>query len=388
MRSIADARAEARRVYDRSGAGWAWSTVRGQPHARMPLMLGLAAPTETDAFDRIPQLREWTAAWRDFPGPGTVQFRARRWRHLGTQSLPVRLTFEVPADVAAFVGETARWRILVARLRELVTEWPELTTPDAATVRRVLAVPAADWSLLPAFLRWSAEQDLSQLLPRQIAFPGVDSKWFERHRVLLVALRRAGAGADSLLETRRIDARIVVRVLDPALRDTVGGLGDFAAPAAELARLTWQPAEVILSENKQSAYSFGDRPGCIVLAAQGYAVEVYGQLPWLRGARVRYWGDLDTHGLAILNRLRHHVPHAASVLMDSDTLLAHRPLWAHEEKPQSAPLPMLTESERRAYEFLLANPNTRLEQERLPWAAVEAAFARAQLDEDTGDDAR
>ena len=36
-----------------------------------------------------------------------------------------------------------------------------------------------------------------------------------------------------------------------------------------------------------------------------------------------YWGDLDTHGFAILNRLRECFPHARSMLMDRATLLAH-----------------------------------------------------------------
>lgn len=373
MRSIAEARAEARRVYERNLAGWAWATVHGEQGPRLPLKIPLQPPTGDEALDHVTQLREWAAAWHDYSGPGTAQVSTKRFRFLGTQSVPTRLRLDRAADVASFVGDLVRWRLLVDRLGELVTEWPELSLPATAATRRMLDVPARDWSHLSGFLRWSADLDLSQLLPRQIAYPGVDSKWFEQNRSLLSALREAGAGRVSL-DTRHIDASIIVRVLDPALRAVVGGLGEFATPAAELAQVAWKPTEVIISENKQSAYAFSDRPGCIVLAAQGYAVEVYGQLPWLRDARVRYWGDIDTHGLAILNRLRHHVPTAESVLMDSETLLANRLLWTREEKPHRAMLPMLTASEQRTYELLLANENVRLEQERLPWAEVEAAF--------------
>lgn len=370
MRSIAEARVEARRVLDRNLGGWAWGSVTGADLARLPLSISLHPPTGDDALDRMSEFREWAAQWRDVPG---VVVSTRRFRHLGTQSVPTRLILERPADVAAFAGESPRWRLLATRFQELLEDWPALEPLRASAVARLGAVPAGEWHPLLGFLTWSADQDLSLLLPRQIAYPGVDSKWFERNRALLTALREAGAGTH-LLETRQLDARLIVRVLDPSLRAQIGGLGEFAAPATELARLTWEPTEVIISENKQNAYSFGELPGCVVLAAQGYAVDVFGTLPWLLASRVRYWGDLDTHGFAILNRLRHHVPRAESVLMDVETLTAHRDLWAYEEKTVSSDLPLLTESERAAFEMLLANPHARLEQERVPWGVVEDAF--------------
>lgn len=39
---------------------------------------------------------------------------------------------------------------------------------------------------------------------------------------------------------------------------------------------------------------------------------------------VHYWGDLDTHGSAILDRLRAWLPQTRSFLMDRETLLDHR----------------------------------------------------------------
>ena len=77
--------------------------------------------------------------------------------------------------------------------------------------------------------------------------------------------------------------------------------------------------------------------------ARGYAVEVYAALPWLRGRACHYWGDLDTHGFAILSRLRQHLPQARSLLMDTETLLAHRDLWVQEERPETGLLLGLTD---------------------------------------------
>ncbi|MBC7761735.1 MAG: hypothetical protein H7201_08050 [Candidatus Saccharibacteria bacterium] len=46
-----------------------------------------------------------------------------------------------------------------------------------------------------------------------------------------------------------------------------------------------------------------------------------------------------------------------------------------EEKSETVTLPLLTAAETAAFEFHLAHPHTRLKQERLPWAAVEAALS-------------
>ncbi len=40
------------------------------------------------------------------------------------------------------------------------------------------------------------------------------------------------------------------------------------------------------------------------------------QADWLARCQVSYWGDIDTHGFAILDQLRTYIPHAHSLLMD------------------------------------------------------------------------
>jgi hypothetical protein len=98
---------------------------------------------------------------------------------------------------------------------------------------------------------------------------------------------------------------------------------------------------------------------------------VLGRLPWLTGARCLYWGDLDTHGFAILNRARTCLPDLQSVLMDEGTLHRHRALWVEEKTPHSADaLPLLSDSEQALYRAIRQNiweQNVRLEQERIAW---------------------
>jgi hypothetical protein len=91
-----------------------------------------------------------------------------------------------------------------------------------------------------------------------------------------------------------------------------------------------------------------------------------------------YWGDIDTHEFGILNRLRHYLPHARSMLMDRATLLDYRDHWTTESSPTAALLDRLDPAESALYADLISDadaPSLRLEQERISFAAIEKAVA-------------
>jgi hypothetical protein len=97
-------------------------------------------------------------------------------------------------------------------------------------------------------------------------------------------------------------------------------------------------------------------------------------LTWLHDRDLWYWGDIDTHGFAILDRLRQVFPHARSTLMDEETLLRHRAHWGREATPVTTELGHLTPAEAQLYEALVAGrhaPALRLEQERIRFGDVQ-----------------
>jgi hypothetical protein len=101
---------------------------------------------------------------------------------------------------------------------------------------------------------------------------------------------------------------------------------------------------------------------------------------WLRSKDLHYWGDIDTHGFHILDLMRARFPHTRSLLMDRETLLAHRSAWVREEPPFAGELPGLTVDERALYEDLIANrygDGVRLEQERIAYGWVERRLRMA-----------
>ena len=98
-------------------------------------------------------------------------------------------------------------------------------------------------------------------------------------------------------------------------------------------RADLEPRGAVIVENEISYLSVDVPEDGVVIWGKGFEVDRVGRLPWLAGVDVLYWGDIDTHGFAILDRLRAWLPQTRSVLMDRETLLAHRDRWVIEDRP-------------------------------------------------------
>ncbi len=374
MRLPEDVRRLLERAYARRHRRW----LAGDPATPWPWEIGLGAPTEREALRQVDGVRAWVAAWRAWRGPGAVVWGERRWRTLGVQRVPERLVLAHAGEVAAWLGEGERWEGARRRYEEWVARWPSLA-PHLARHFAVLAdYGDTDFRRLGDLLAWLAAHPRSGLYPRQVPLAGMDTKWVEAHgrlvADLLAALRgEAGGGSDFYARCGlRAPPRVVrLRLLDPALRRRVGGLGDVTAPWEEVAALELPADRVFVVENRQTGLAFPDLPGAVVLLGLGYQVDLLARVPWVARAQAFYWGDLDTHGFAILDRARAHLPGLRSVLMDEETLLRHRDLWVVEEDPHpAAVLPHLEPAEQALYRDLKRGRwgvAVRLEQERIAW---------------------
>lgn len=85
-----------------------------------------------------------------------------------------------------------------------------------------------------------------------------------------------------------------------------------------------------------------------------------------------------------MGRLRGHLPHIKSILMDRRTLLSHRDHWSNESSPTRRALPHLTDAEQSLYQDLIHDVygmGVRLEQERVRFSWVHDAHEREALQE-------
>jgi len=242
------------------------------------------------------------------------------------------------------------------------------------------------WPQVLAVLDWFVRHPRPGLYGRQLDIAGVDSKFIEARRGLLAELLDQVLPAEAIVADapgiKQFEARfgllskpamIRFRLLDPG--HFIGGLSDLTIPVAQFASLQSGVERVFITENEVNALAFPLVPASMVVFGGGYGIDRLAQVQWLRSRELLYWGDIDTHGFAILDRLRASLPHARSILMDEATLYAHRHLWGNEDldKRFSGELERLTSAERKLFLDLLDNRHAerlRLEQERIGYTWV------------------
>lgn len=347
-----------------------------------PLRVPLRGPRSREVVDRFDEVRSWAAGIAAIPH-GSVEVAVAGNRVLGAQTLPVAISFETPAQALALIGKT---RVAAAfdRLRDATA--PQFHPVLAAIPLRVLDA-ADDWAAILAAAQWIADHESPGIYVRQVDIPGVHSKVLERHRRLIAALvdqvrpvAQDAAGShwfERRYGFRTKPALIRFRQLDPGCAP-LPGLTDVTLPVADFAGLAVPQVErVFVTENEINFLTFPAAPGSLVVFGSGNeAPERLGAVPWLQEVQVHYWGDIDTHGFAILDRVRSRLPRTRSLLMDRETLLAHRDLWVTEEQQVARDLPRLTDDEALVYGALVGGQlgdRVRLEQERVAYGRVRRA---------------
>lgn len=365
----------------------------------------LKGPNQSETAERFDEARVWiqnlTEASTD--AGFRLEWRDINHRQLGRNRLPIAAVFDRVEDILALVGKRREGARLVRLAREIEAAFPELRP---WLVRRPLTIleEAESWPAILAALAWFKAHPRSGRYARQIDAPGVHSKFVESHRGILSelldlvlpaeAIDREASGSSGF--ARRYGLReksllVRLRILDPLLNLGIGFDGGAdSLRVAQLALLAddfaglFRPtracpvAQVFITENEINFLAFPDQSAGIVVFGAGYGFSALARAEWIHRCRIRYWGDLDTHGFAILDQLRADFPETESLLMDRETLLAHRDQWTTESSPTTAELGRLKSDELALYDDLRANrlaPALRLEQERIGFAWVEAALS-------------
>jgi hypothetical protein len=322
---------------------------------------------------------------------GTVLWAAKRFRTLGEQNLPDKLLLDGPAQVAAWAGELDDWLQALNRYKFMLLKWPVLDSVLHLKYNYLAQMPQSDFDRLISLLEWLESNPQSQLYPRQLPIAGLDSKWLETHTDLAgnlvgALLSRPDDDKDfySRCGLKKLPFEARLRLLDPKLRRIVGGLENITAPIEQLISLQIAPSLVIIVENRQTGLAFGDLPGAVLFMGHGKGISFLSRLPWLKDVRSLYWGDIDTHGLAILSVARSHLKGLESVLMDERTLLSHKDLWGAESKQHGAlESAHLTQPEQTLYSNLKNDcwgHKVRLEQERIDWSLAWPLFERLSVE--------
>ncbi|MBI2750332.1 MAG: hypothetical protein HYX43_13630 [Burkholderiales bacterium] len=403
----ADLRAQVQKLWDKGDL--LRPCVQGT--AMPPRRLRFAGPTSTELTERFDEVRAWM---KDLgcstPVDSAPRYRIvlREFRHrvLGSNAVPIEVWLDTLDDALALISKQKDFKRF-AHLVQLTREQHPVLLPWLEK-RPLNALALADaWPRLLVVVAWLQAHPRPGIYLRQVDLPGVDSKFIEANRSVLLelldlalpveAIDTSASGASQFCQRygfRDKPLRIRFRILDASVALLAHGLlpvvgdQDIALTQSDFAKLNLPVSRVFFTENEVNFLAFPPLAGSLVIFGAGYGFEVLAGAHWLQERSVYYWGDIDTHGFAILDQLRAQLPQVQSLLMDRATLMAHQSQWGDEPQPILRDLPRLEAAEAALFDDLRAwrlrdntrgvkppTASVRLEQERIGFAWLERALA-------------
>ncbi|MCH9731932.1 MAG: hypothetical protein K0U84_20035 [Actinomycetia bacterium] len=397
MLTVEAARTELHRLCARYWLDWALGK------RQWPIRIALQAP-DAAAFDKdVIATQVWAGSWqaecRAGKLPGSVRTKPRRAHKLGSYDLPTAWVIDSAEEALSVVPEIAdKYSRARQRFEQAIqlpdVAWGQIDQIPTKSARTIAEFDELDWSKAVAVISYLAAGPGEAMMIRQLAVPGVHSKWIEHNAALLAAMlgvpadTKLGGPLERLMNHIGLKAEespIHVKLACPQLRAAAGGLADFAAPISALNASTLKPELVLIIENLKFGSSIiEDLDGAAIIYGLGAAATIVCELSWATTApAVIYWGDIDRAGLAILAGLRRSGVEATSVLMDSETLDRYKTAW-HDTAAQihsDNEIPIgLTSTEGALYNRLneyhrSTGRELQLEQEHIPRHAVIEALA-------------
>ena len=163
-----------------------------------------------------------------------------------------------------------------------------------------------------------------------------------------------------------------LRFLDPELAPGPA-LMDISVPVTAFHQLGLRPRQCFITENEMNFLALPPFPGGVAIWGKGFIISHLAGCSWLKDVPIRYWGDLDTHGLQIFDQVKGYFPQALPMLMDRTTLDA----WytGGQGKPTNVQGLKHADAATSALFLHLKETRKRLEQEQIPQQEVERCFA-------------
>jgi hypothetical protein len=350
--------------------------------AEWPLRLSIGRPSgkmmAAHWHDVAQHIKEWRAV-----RAGQVIWESVTFRAAGDEvSIPV--AWEI-ADVSDWI-ECAASRAVSresSSLARLIAETDPLFHSLFIRQRSLWNGKALEEILKAAQLASRLQPSCAAGAPlRAISLAGIDSKFFERHRGLilrLLDLRFDGEPSRQGLETflnawQETDHWLLVVDLE----GTILPFAEQRVRSSELRNIELKVEHLLIVENERCLHLL-PRPLPQTIAVLGTGNNLaWLTARWVQRAQVAYWGDIDTWGLSLLAHARSLVPKLTALLMSQTEFEKYAPAHAVAEAivARDHPPDQLTPAEKTLYTHLLSCEQGRMEQEFFEKTDVEAALSR------------
>lgn len=359
-----------------------------------PLRLSLNGPTSKEIAEQFDAVRSWISHLREVQN---VRLEMREFTHrvIGLNEVPQSAWVDSFDEAIALIGkrrEAAQFRSMVELTRQ---RQPQLIAWLAKRPMRALQL-SQEWDRLLEVVDWVRKHPRPGIYIRQMDIPGVHSKFVENHRGVLSELlelvlppEAISANCSGIAQFaprygfKEKPLRIRFRVLDENQAPFAAtSQPDITLDIESFAKLDIPFRKVFITENETNFLAFPSIEEGAVIFGAGYGWDALAQAQWLTRCRLLYWGDIDTHGFAILDQLRTKHSQVESLLMTREILMAHQSLWGAEEDQVIHDLPRLNASESSLFDELRDNriqKNLRLEQEMIGFGWLEKALKELNL---------
>jgi hypothetical protein len=348
-----------------------------------PISHFIGRPTPHQLASQTREVREHVQRWRQV-SVGEVVWESVSFRAASEPvDIPTAWTLCNPSQWVAAIDDPIverDFRKLTVLLAQVDPQFHSVLVRHA-----VLILELSEESVLKAVRTAEVlEQGCAAGKPlRALAVAGNDTKFIERHRVLILKLLDARfenqpgeLGLEAFLDALdEGDHWLLVAPLEKGLlpfkRQSV--------PASDLMAMGLPGTHLLIVENERCLHQLPPLPGTVAVLGSGHNL-AWMQAEWLREKAIGYWGDLDTWGLAMLAIARVHQPKLEALLMNQHTFEAHAALAVSEPYPSSDLPPVaLSDLERTLYLHLRHAEKGRLEQEFLPRETVLAQLSAWQF---------
>lgn len=340
-----------------------------------PVELNIGTPTAAMLKQDLDHIRRHISQWRQVQA-GDVVWKKVKYRDAEeTIELPVIWRLHKPSDwITATDNRDIKREFL--KLGNILSQVDPLFHSLLIRQRRLITDKTEFEVIQACRLGLELEQGCANGLPlRTLSIAGIDSKFFERHRALIIKL--LDLRFDGLIGEIGLEA-----FLDAAnendhwllLADLDGCCIPFQqirVRASELKTTPLAVENILLVENEKCLPLIPQAKQTVAILGSGLNL-AWMEGGWLSNKRIAYWGDIDTWGLTMLSMARRLQPDLTALMMDRATFDEHS---AHKAVAEprvagNAPPSHLTELEASLYEYLLELDHGRLEQEFLSTGQV------------------
>ncbi len=341
-----------------------------------PLRYTFKKPTEKRLVSSIEKVQAAMVSLRRMDR--YIEYRTVAYKAIGEQRLPAALRFETAGDYLRFLGKTEESGIFMHGLEAAEKFGLGVFLRQKP---QVLLKHLDVWDQILSVVGFFVEHPSPGIYIRELPIEGVDTKFIQSHKKVLDMLLQEALpphtydtsieklseyGFEKKYGLKHPFSRVRFRLLDSAMR--ISGLDDLEIVCEAFNMLALRAKRIFIVENLTTFLAFPPLSSAIALYGGGFKAGQLRQIDLSFAEEILYWGDIDTHGFAILSTVRSVQPNVKSFLMDEGILRRFRHLCIKEPVSTVADLPNLTPREAALYDALRFGVyrGLRLEQERIP----------------------